>query len=340
MQVFLTSPWVPAEWIRAHGLEPRGIWFAEDLVGQSQPLAAGVCGFANAAVRLAEECADAAAVFTTHCDQLRRGFDAVPSKESRRIFLFNLPATWQSAAAVALFEAEMARLGKFLLGIGGHAPSKESLAHIAAEYAIARKKLLDSVLGCPALKFTKAVARFHWDGPACVPDELRCTQSEPDPSPTALERNGASIPLALLGGPLLRQHWSLFDTIAQAGGRVVLNATEPGERSLWEAANDAVPEALPVDAMHSLARDYLSHCCDVFQRPNSRLYDWLNDRLAARKVRGIVLWHYVGCDLWRAEAQSLREAFGLPVLLLEAPESGSVPLREQGRIEAFLEALR
>ena len=121
---------------------------------------------------------------------------------------------------------------------------------------------------------------------------------------------------------------------------MVLNATEPGERSLWNRENDAVEAAAEADAMHSLAREYLAHCVDVFQRPNSRLYNWLSPRLAARKVRGIVLWHYVGCDLWRAEARSLREAFGLPVLLLEAPESGSVPLREQGRIEALLEAMQ
>ena len=30
MEVFCTSPWVPPEWIKAHGLEPRGIWLAKD----------------------------------------------------------------------------------------------------------------------------------------------------------------------------------------------------------------------------------------------------------------------------------------------------------------------
>jgi hypothetical protein len=87
-----------------------------------------------------------------------------------------------------------------------------------------------------------------------------------------------------------------------------------------------------------LAHRCLANCVDAFQRPNSRLYDWLRPRLAAREARGIVLWHYVGCDLWRAEAQPLREAFGLPVLLLDADET--TLQRNIGRLEAFLESFR
>ena len=54
MRVFLTSPWIPAEWVRAHGLEPRGIWFEEDFQHDAPTLSAGVCAFAEAAVRFAE----------------------------------------------------------------------------------------------------------------------------------------------------------------------------------------------------------------------------------------------------------------------------------------------
>ena len=75
MLVFYTSPWVPPEFIKAHGLEPRGVWFASE--PKQLPLAAGACAFAQAVVRLAENQADSAFVFSTHCDQLRRGFDVV-----------------------------------------------------------------------------------------------------------------------------------------------------------------------------------------------------------------------------------------------------------------------
>jgi hypothetical protein len=162
----------------------------------------------------------------------------------------------------------------------------------------------------------------------------------------------------------------LLDVVEKAGGRVVLNATEAGERSLWPASSldDAqtgtaersvcaaetpvdqtglgsagtvsLPGSCSVNAalLARLARGYITNCVDVFQRPNTRLYDWLRKRLTARQVRGIVLWHYVGCDLWRAEAQPMREAFGLPVLLLDADEAA--PNRNNGRLEAFMESLR
>ena len=27
MELFHASPWVPAEWIKAHGIQPRGLWY-------------------------------------------------------------------------------------------------------------------------------------------------------------------------------------------------------------------------------------------------------------------------------------------------------------------------
>jgi hypothetical protein len=332
MQVFYTSPWVPPEWIKAHGLEPRGVWWAEDLGSGPLPLGAGACAFANSVLRFAERRAESAVVFSTHCDQLRRAFDAVPAAGSERCFLFNLPATWQSPAALRLLASELERLGRFLVKLGGHAPSAEALAHTINQYGLARKQLLEAAPHLPARQCTEAIARFHWDGTVNLPP--------------ATASNG-SIPLAVVGGPVPRSQWRVLDMIESAGGRVVLNGTEAGERSLWYASPATEPHAqlppfgaLTAATPEDLARLCLSHCADVFQRPNTPLYAWLRARLAARGVRGIVLWHYVGCDLWRAEAQPLREAFGLPVLLLEASETAGDLPRQAGRIQAFVESLR
>jgi len=328
MQVFSTSPWVPPEWIRAHGLEPRGVWLAGD--SRPLPLAAGVCAFAESVVRLAETNSGSALIFSTHCDQLRRGFDVVAGGAPGRVFLFNLPATWQTAVAERIFASELERLGGFLVALGGHSPTIEGLAETMTRYRLARSQLLEAAAHLPARQYGEAIARFHWDGSVNLRESVRAPGTD-------------AIPLALVGGPLPAWQGHVLDAIESAGGRVVLNATEAGERSLGPAFS---PEQAPVaagtlsDLVRLLTRFFLDNCVDVFQRPNTRLYDWLRERLAVRNVRGIVLWHYVGCDLWRAEAQPLRETFGLPVLLLDVNEAAGDALRQSGRIQAFLEALR
>jgi hypothetical protein len=322
MDVFLASPWIPAEWVRAHGLQPRGLWSVENFQCGLWPLSAGVCAFAEAAVRFAQARADSAVIFSTACDQMRRGFDAASLRGQNRLFLFNLPATWQTAAAGQIFRSELERLGQFLLALGGRAPSPELLRREMSLSGAARKRLLDSAAASSSRGFAEAVARFHWDG----------AFSPPPPAAPATQ-----VPLALLGGPFLAPHWKWLDDLEAAGGRVALNATEMGERSLSPAFDDEAGASRPFDA---LVRGYCDNIIDVFQRPNTRLYSWLKPRLASRQARGIVLWHFTGCDLWRAEAGTLRETFGLPVLLLEAgAEPGAGP-RRLDRLQTFVETLR
>ena len=327
MQVFYVSPWMSPEFIEAHGLEPRGAWFADE--PNHLPPAAGACAFAQTLIRLAETHPNSAVVFPSHCDQLRRGFDAVARAAPGRVFLFNLPATWQTAVGERIFRAELERLGGFLVRLGGRPPSAVDLAITMGRYAVARCRLLEAAGRLPARSYCEALARFHWDG------TLDVSQQGSAPQP-------GSIPLALVGGPLPPRQMHVLDVIERAGGRVVVDATETGERSLGPGQDadqgHAADETVP-DLLQRLTHSCLERCVDVFQRPNTRLYLWLKQRLSTRQVRGILLWHFIGCDLWRAEAQPLQDAFGLPVLLLEAHEAPTDPLRRSGRIQAFLESL-
>jgi benzoyl-CoA reductase/2-hydroxyglutaryl-CoA dehydratase subunit BcrC/BadD/HgdB len=345
VEVFVTSPWVPVEWIKAHGLEPRGAWFAKS----DQPVAVpeGVCAFAQEMASLAEAHPHAAVVFTTACDQMRRAADAVAIRTKTRRFLFNLPATWQSPAARRFYHAELARLGKFLVTHGGRVPTDAELESVIREHEARRAALRDLIQRSSTRQAAKAMARFFDDG------SPRGSLHEPSArSGVSVERRHsleseiaalcrdaatAGVPLALVGGPLLPSQWPLFDAIETAGGRVVLNATEPGERCLLPPLPNLAPEQKPLVA---LADHYFDHAVDVFHRPNSRLYAWLEPRLAERRVRGIVLWVHVGCDLWRAEAATLREAFGLPVLVLDAHEVRAGGLRDTNRLAAFIESLQ
>jgi hypothetical protein len=309
MRVFLTSPWIPGEWVRAHGLESCGVWSEPEYRRGTMALSAGVCAFAEAAVRFAEAQPDSAVVFATSCDQLRRGFDAAMYRGQSRAFLFNLPAT-QTPVARRIYRAELERLGKFLVELGGSAPTPEILRH----------EMVQANLG-GARHSVRADSWIREDGAHGVA------------RPTA--SSGNHVPLALVGGPLSAADGDLLEAIESAGGRIVLNATENGERSVCPQFNmEAGTE--PFDA---LADGCFENIVDVFQRPNTRLYAWLKPRVRSRAVRGIVLWLFSGCDLWRAEAQTLRETFGLPVLLLEAGETAGISPREVNRLQAFVETL-
>jgi hypothetical protein len=341
MQVFLSSPWIPPEWVRAHGLQPRLIGSAVDLGCEAQPQGPGICAFAEWIVRKAQAEEQAAIVFTTHCDQLRRGFDIVENSLGPRAFLFNVPATWQNAVAEKIFRAELERLGNFLIGLGGRVPDARQLGAFIEQQELARRHLLQAACQCSARSYAEAITRFHWDGTIQLP---RPAETPP-----------LSIPIALVGGAFSARHFELLDCIEHAGGRVALNATEAGERSLLRADERplavssseppecaaATPEgprpAFPL--LTRLVNIYLQNGVDVFQRPNTRLYEWLRCRIEARGVRGLILWHFVGCDLWCAEAQSLREAFELPLLVLEPDDANGGSARLTNRIEAFMESL-
>ena len=338
MEVYCASPLIPFEWIKAHGLEPRPVWL-ESAEGLPAP-SAGMCAFAHQAGWLARR-SDAPMIFPTHCDQLRRCFDSA----GQNAFLFNLPATWRTPAACQMFRSELGRLGRFLVNLGGQAPSPARLREVIGQSSRARAALLAAAPALSGRAFAQAVAQFH-----CGGDNLRlagfsvgvgCCDALPT-GMSAERQTGMSAlqaqdspAIALIGGPLPPARWDLFDIIDNAGGRIALNATECGEPSLLP-----VVELDSGDPAEALARACASDRVAVYHRPNTPLYDWLRPRLAQRRIRGIVLWSHVGCDLWRAEAQSLREAFGLPVLLIDNSETSTGSARTQTRLEAFLDILK
>jgi benzoyl-CoA reductase/2-hydroxyglutaryl-CoA dehydratase subunit BcrC/BadD/HgdB len=336
MKVYLTSPWVPPEWIQAYQLEPCGIWTQEAAL-EVVP-AAGVCAYAEMVVRWAEKETPAPFVFTTHCDQLRRSFDALSRAAGSRAFLFNLPVTQGTVAARTLFQDELDRLGRWLKAWSGKPPTAEVLGQVLREGERGRQRLREAAERCPARPFAEAVRHFHRTGQV---DEAMLAHGWPHCRSLVPQNQGKSDPirLALVGGPFTVPFWPLFDEIEKAGGTVVLNATESGERSLGAEVSSAGEAWRQSPQPEEAGRYFSERIVDMFQRPNDRFYTWLMPRVTARKVQGIVLWLYYGCDLWRAEWATLREQLHLPVLLLEADETGSGFERAKIRLQAFLESL-
>jgi benzoyl-CoA reductase/2-hydroxyglutaryl-CoA dehydratase subunit BcrC/BadD/HgdB len=129
----------------------------------------------------------------------------------------------------------------------------------------------------------------------------------------------------------------LFEIIEECGGRIVLDATETGQRGRRSAFDR---RALIEDPLMELVRAYFS-IPDASRRPNSELYVWLKRELAQTGARGIIFHHYVWCDLWRAELGRLREWTSLPVLDLDSDgHSETSAVRSRSRMRAFVEMLQ
>ncbi len=304
-----TCPYVPAEWIAAHGLRPQRVIplpiEGEGIVARAE----GLCPYARAFVNDVAAMGEVGGiVLTTVCDQMRRVFDLLIRRLDTPAFLLNVPSTWQTVAARRLFVDELKRLGRFLVRLGGHEPGKEELTQVMLT--------CDGHVGCAV----------HTDSLAHDGNGVHSTPCDAN-----------RVPVAVVGGPLMQRDRALFDIIAACGGQVALDATETGQRGR-RAAFDR--RALMEDPLMELARAYFG-IPDASRRPNNELYRWLKRELARSGARGIIFHHYVWCDAWHAEFGRLKEWAGLPVLELDSDGHHEMSLaRSQNRIRAFLEMLQ
>ncbi len=309
------SPFIPPEWIAAHG------WTPSRRRPQAAPETEGACRFAAGFAALAGTDIRAK-VFAATCDPMRRAVE-IGADESVLRFLFHVPATWQTAAAHGLYRAELKRLGVFLERLGGKAPTSADLSAQMGRFEAAREHLLGRRESLSSRAHADAVARFHATGglAAEVREERRA-------------RRG--IPLMLLGSPLREDDLHLLDLLDEAGGWVAIDATESGERE-WPRRFDH--RRMGEEAFDELADAYFGSIPAIFRRPNNRFFEWLAEARNRMPVRGIIFMAHPWCDLWRAELPRIREACPLPVLSLSLAGEGPADAAWTTRIQAFLEML-
>lgn len=335
-RIIYTCPYVPAEWIEAHGLKASRLMLdhADSVFSTSRT--EGVCAYVRSFICEAMKAKDTAGVIvTTLCDQMRRAFDVLIRQCEVPAFLLNVPNTWQSPASQKLYLDDLKRLGFFLVRLGGQSPPDRFLAETMIRYDNARKSILAARPYLSARRFAEVIAAFGMDGPSssCVSRDASCMEHN---TQYAI-RNTRNVPLAILGGPLMRQDLELFDMIEQSGGRIVLDATETGERGMCAPFDR---RRLRDEPLMELMDAYFGHIPDVSRRPNSELYHWLKRELASRGVKGILYHRYVWCDMWHAELQRLKDWADVPVLDMDtAGDNEADRLRTENRIRAFLEML-
>ncbi len=297
ISVVYSCPYVPAEWVAAHGLSPRRL--IPRAAGNSSPVEVvfGLCTYARAFMHAVLTDAGASAVVvTTRCDPMRRVAELIERRRDVPLFLMNVPATWMSDSSRRLYRDELLRLGRFLVRLGGRHPSDDQLVRVMTDHATQRVR--DS----------------------------------------AHDSHAAGVPLALFGGPLLHEDIAVFGLVARAGGRIVLDATETGERGRPAPFDRG---RLLQDPVGELVRAYFGSIQDASRRPNDPLYDAFGKEVERRGVRGIVFRRHTWCDPWHAELGRLREKISLPVLDWDGQDDlHTAPGRFAGRLDAFMEMLK
>jgi hypothetical protein len=238
------------------------------------------------------------------------------------LFILHVPSAWRSPHARPFYRAEIERLGRFLVAVGGRPASCGALLERMEERALLRRSLLSR---------RSTAGAEEWARQAAAVSETGALPAGPAAGPVRPEGR----PVLLLGGPMTRRDWRLLRMLEEAGASVAADGTEQGERT-WPAEFDA--GAARADPVGALADAYFG-IPDVFRRPNDALYAWVEDALRSSRAAGIVLLTHRWCDLWRAEAGYLKERCGVPVLQLELGSPEAAGVAAGTRLQAFLEML-
>ena len=320
--VWYTCPFVPPEWIAAHGLRPRRrVLAAATSADRAAP--EGACPYAHAFATAASATPnDEAVIATTLCDQMRRASEPPAAGAGDRLFVMHVPHAWQSPSAHRFYRDELQRLGRFLVHLGGMAPSKERLAEAIRACDRARRDLLAARSRLTARRFAEALAGFP--------------EAQHPAGGTAPAQGPGAPAVAVVGGPILRGDFWIFDRIEEFGGRVVLNATVGGELTL-----PAPPDRrrLADDPLAELAEMYFGRIPHPARRPNSGLYEYLKREIAARDVGGILYVRNVWCDVWHAELHRLKAWAPCAVADLDLADDASAAVRGAARVQSLIETL-
>lgn len=314
------SPFVPPEWIAAHGLCVERLVppAADEGVGQ------GICPFASACAAWATSASGARAlVLASTCDQMRRTGERVGRSGSLPVFVMNVPATWQTRAARSLYLAELQRLGRFLVACGGRDPSPECLVETMRGFDSRRRGVRLRPGRCTARQYAEALVQIACD-------------REPN-LPGTVESAAVRARVALVGGPLRRDDLWIYDLLEQLGAEVVLDATEAAERSLPAPFDEAAMLANP---LAELARAYFDTIPDAFRRPDTLLHEYLGRELRRRGARGVILVRCAWCDHWHAQYGRLKETLGLPLVEIDLGGRDDQLQRTRTRIETLVDIAR
>ena len=325
-KVFFISPYIPYELIEAAGLQPIRILPDSIKNRNASCPKEGVCPFCHLAMEnFLDDKKFENIVLATTCDQNRRAAEFYFQGSKKRIFLMNVPSTYQTQTSIDIYGYELKRFWNFLLRIANKDVGTEAEENISK--IICRDFKAISQIGQETSISSNNFFKngfFDFDFNSLL--KKRKTS-----------RIGKKIPLALLGESLTVQHLGIFDFLESGGGFVSLDTTFSGGRAFPTQHDNIRSGDNPFDF---IAFRNLNFIHDISQRPNTKIFDWLKDKIQRCGIRGIILFAYLWCDMWRAERLRIKEFLDIPLLFLDFDENFKTDERSMGKIMSFMEMLR
>jgi hypothetical protein len=153
--VYYIGPFIPPEWIAAYGFAPRRMQLSAN--HRDRGVRPGLCPYADALMNGRNTLDGAPIIVAITCDQMRRAVEWMlddcektshpggvwavgDSPALPCLFAFSVPATNHSDSR-DWYRQELARLGRFLVDLGGNQPSSESPVCGTAHIAVSRRPL-------------------------------------------------------------------------------------------------------------------------------------------------------------------------------------------------------
>ena len=327
-RAYFSSPFIPSELVSACGFSPVSNMLAFEHVKSDNTLT-GVCAFARTFANHAKQvCKHDVIIFTSICDQLRRISELVSPADNDNIFLFNMPATWQTEASFYLYKAELNRLTNFLCKKSNIIFEDKILANEIEKYNFQKEKLNSISQNFSADAKLKLAAHFHKHQTIDNFSKQVSTPSKP---------NSNKPRIAFIAGDLLPQESWIYKEIALAGAEISLDLSECSLQNLTKTFDLDLEKD---SAFNSMSKFYFEAINDAFRRPDIKFRNKIESLIRTQKIAGVIIQHYVWCDIWQAQASALSKHLSIPVLNIDCDaESANNRQRLVTRIHAFIEML-
>lgn len=261
------------------------------------------------------------------CDQTRRLFQELGRITDTPAFHVQLPST-RTPEAEDYFAQQVERLCRDLAGAAGSAAYSEPDARA---YETERRRATSTLrsiamAGClPPTAVHAAYSLLDIAWPEGLSSYMETLAPGRDPW-----ADGPRI--AVAGGPMAHGDDSVPRLLEEAGAVMVPLGCSGLQTSL--------PGGEPCDCSPGgLARDYFRSSRCARCRPNTDVFEYLEQSIREAGCRGMILKTLKFCDLWYTERERIRARMPVPVLVLDTGFGPGGRERIGTRIEAFLESL-